>query len=382
MNARALLPMLGLASVLMAAPTAPVLRQGHAQSPEEAQAELGALAAGWNDAPGWRARAAEVRQGILAGAGLLTLPARSPLKPRLTEERRHEGYATRNVAMESLPGFFVTGTLYLPEGRGPFAGVLLPHGHFRGETPGRFHPDVQLLGAALARAGAMVFAYDMVGWGECRQYPHDKPLSLALQLWNSLRVLDYLESRPDVDRRRLAVTGASGGATQAFLLAAVDDRVAAVAPVVQVSAYFFGGCACESGMPIHVRPGGRTNNAEIAALAAPRPQLIVSNGQDWTKHTPEIGFPYIRRAYEALGAGGAVELVHLPTEGHDLGPSKRAAVEDFLRRRLGLRETPLAAGRPVTIESVETQKVFTAASPRPASALATPEAVEKAFARR
>jgi predicted alpha/beta-hydrolase family hydrolase len=323
-----------------------------------------------------------VRRGILAGAGLLTEPARTPLKPRLTGVRRHEGYTTRNLAFESFPGFFVTGTLYLPEGDGPFAGVLLPHGHFRGDTPGRFHPDVQLLGAALARAGAVVLAYDMVGWGECRQYPHDKPLSLALQLWNSRRALDYLESRPDVDRRRLAVTGASGGATQSFLLAAVDERVAAVAPVVQVSAYFFGGCACESGLPIHVRPGGRTNNAEIAALAAPRPQLVVSNGQDWTKHTPEIGFPYIRRAYAALGAADAVELVHLPAEGHDLGPSKRAAVEDFLRRRLGLRQSPPAAGRPVTIEAVETQKVFTAASPRPATALATPEAVEAAFARR
>jgi hypothetical protein len=373
---------LALAAGVPRSEAAPLLRQGHAQTPEEARRELDELASGWSDAAGWRARAAEVRRAILAGAGLETDPVRGPLNPRLTEPRRHEGYTARNLAFESIPGFFVTGTLYLPEGRDPFAGVLLPHGHFRGDAPGRFQPDVQLLGAALARAGAVVLAYDMVGWGECDQYPHQQSLSLALQLWNSRRALDYLESREDVDRSRLAVTGASGGATQAFLLAAVDDRVAAVAPVVQVSAYFFGGCACESGMPIHAWTGGRTNNAEIAALAAPRPQLVVTDGQDWTKHTPEIGFPYLRKAYETLGRGDLLELVHLPSEGHDFGPSKRAAVEDFLRRRLGLRKTPLAAGRAVSIEAVETLKVFSVASPRPAGALGSPEAVAEAFSRR
>ena len=252
---------------LLTAGRAAELRREYAQTPEEARRELESLAAGYDTADGWRQRGTLVRQGILAGAGLAPLPARTPLNLRLTAERAHPGYVAQNLAFDSLSGFFVTGTLYRPaDGAGPFAAVLLPHGHFAdGNGGGRFHPDIQRLAATLARAGAVVFAYDMVGWGESTQYPHKDPGALTLQLWNSMRALDYLASRPDVDRNRLAITGASGGGTQAFLLAAVDDRVAESVPVVQVSAYFFGGCDCESGLPIHTGPAGRTNNAEIAA---------------------------------------------------------------------------------------------------------------------
>ncbi|HEY0863951.1 MAG TPA: hypothetical protein VGD97_07600 [Lacunisphaera sp.] len=345
------------------------LRREYAQTPEEARRELETLAAGYDTAAGWRQRAALVRQGILAGAGLAPLPARTPLNPRLTAERAHPGYVVQNLAFESLPGFFVTGTLYRPAaGTGPCAAVLLPHGHFAdGNGGGRFHPDIQRLAATLARAGVVVFAYDMVGWGESTQYPHKDPGSLTLQLWNSIRSLDYLASRPDVDPSRLAITGASGGGTQAFLLAAVDDRVAVSVPVVQVSAYFFGGCDCESGLPIHTGPAGRTNNAEIAALAAPRPQLIVSDGKDWTQHTPEIGFPYIRRVYGLLGAEQAVESAHFATEGHDYGPSKQAAAVAFLVRHLRL-DARNGAPEATTIETPEIMRNFSPAAPRPPEA--------------
>jgi dienelactone hydrolase len=366
----------------LAVSAAAALRQGDFHSPEAAREELAAFAAATPDAASWKSRAATIRAGILKGAGLDPLPRRMPLNAVAGPERLHNDYIAQNVRFESLPGFFVTGTLYRPAaGAGPFAGVLLPHGHFRGADGGRFQPELQVLAATLARSGAVVFAYDMVGWGESTQFPHKHPTALTLQLWNSMRALDYLESRADVDRTRLAATGASGGGTQTFLLAAVDDRVAVSVPVVQVSAHFFGGCECESGLPIHEGDGYVSNNAEIAALAAPRPQLIVSDGKDWTQNVPRVEFPYISRAYSLLGAESVVANAHFADEGHDYGPSKQAAAIAFLARHLHLDTTRATAadGRPVLagieIEPPETMHNFTSDSPRPADAPSGVDAV-------
>jgi dienelactone hydrolase len=364
------------------------LRQGDFHTPEAARAELAALTAATTDAASWRTRAATIRVGILKGAGLDPRPSRSPLNPVAGPERAQDGYIAQNVRFESLPGFHVTGTLYRPAaGIGPFAGVLLSHGHFRGPDGGRFQPDLQVLAATLARSGAVVFAYDMVGWGESEKFPHRHPTALTLQLWNSIRVVDYLKSRSDVDPHRLAATGASGGGTQTFLLAAVDDRIAVSVPVVQVSAHFFGGCECESGLPIHEGDGYATNNAEIAALAAPRPQLIVSDGKDWTQNVPNVEFPFIRRVYSLLGAESVLANAHFAHEGHDYGPSKQAAAIAFLARHLrldtaralGTDGRPLPAG--ITIEPPETMHNFSAENPRPADAPSGVDAIHALLAR-
>ena len=367
----------------------PELCQGNYLSEPAARHQLAEFARVYSTAAQWQLRAARVRKGILKGAGLLPPPEKCALSPIIHSRREHAGYSVENVAFESLPGFFLTGNLYRPTaGKPPYPAVLCPHGHFTYPGGGgRFRPDMQLRCATLARLGAVVLAYDMVGWGDSTQTTHDHPRVLTLQLWNSIRCLDFLASLGDVDMSRVGITGASGGGTQSFLLAAVDDRVAVSVPVVMVSAHFFGGCNCESGLPIHRSEGHVTNNADIAAAAAPRPQLLISCGEDWTKNTPQVEFPYLRNVYALFGCADKVENVHLAAEGHDYGPSKRAAAYKFFARHLGLDLGRVAAPASfegidesdITIERPGILRVFDDRHPRPAHALTSDEGITAAL---
>lgn len=330
------------------------------------------------DRGAWEKRRAELREGFLKGAGLWPLPKQGPRSVIRHSLRSHDGYTVENVAIETLPGFYCTGNLYRPLAtRRPGPGVLCPHGHFK--PLGRFRPEHQIRCAHLARMGATVFSYSMVGWQDSQQTTHDDPLVLALQTWNSLKALDFLASLDGVDSERIGITGASGGGTQTLYLAFLDDRIKASIPVVILYPWAApeGCCRCEGGLPIMKET--HTNCIEVAAAIAPRAQMIISVGGDPTKDFPEVGFPFIRRAYEALGAGDRIESVHLPLEKHDYGPSKRAAAYGFLSRHLGLEPLAEDLGR-IAIEEPSQMEVFNAAHPLPSGAASGSAAVARAFA--
>ncbi len=285
----------------------------------------------------WDARRSALRQQILGAAGLMPMPVKTPLLPKIVRRLDYPDYSIEVVLLQTLPGYFLGGNLYLPVNqKGSHPAVLIPHGHWKkGRLEDLPSYSVPALGINLARQGYIAFAYDMVGFNDTRQTTHSFVTPrrmlwsfhpMGLQLWNSIRALDFIESLPGVDGRRLAVTGASGGASQAIFLTAVDDRIAVTAPVNMVSAHMQGGDPCEEAPNLRIG----TFNVEIAAMAAPRPMLIVSSTRDWTRNTPEEEFPEIRRIYSLYGQSGVVQNVQIDAE-HNYNRQSREAVYRFFR---------------------------------------------------
>jgi dienelactone hydrolase len=357
----------------------PLLCMGGYWSEDEANLKMKEFASQWNDKASWEARAEVIRKGIKEGMQLERMSGQQgEFHTIIHSKREMDGYNVENIAIESFPGFWISGNLYTPSNlKEKNPAVLCPHGHAADK---RLAPDVQIRSAALARMGAIVFAYDMVGYAESTQVDHRIPIALLLQTWDSRRVLEYLLSRRDVDPERIGMTGGSGGGTQTFMLTAIDERIRVSVPVVQVSAHFFGGCVCESGMPVHRSLQHQTNNVEIAALAAPRPMLLISDGADWTRNTPRVEYPYIQRVYALYDAEHKVENVHLPAEKHDYGTSKRVAMYNFMAHHLDLNIDALPYDNGFLEDFVqllprEQLLVFDAAHPRPPGILQGDEAV-------
>ncbi len=288
----------------------------------------------------WEERRLRLRQQILSAAGLLPMPRRMPLRPKIVRRLNYQDYSIEVVLIETLPGYYLGGNLYRPVGKpGPAPGVLLPHGHWkRGRLEDQPSYSVPALGINLARQGYVVFAYDMVGFNDTQQTSHSfggwpevlwSFHPMGLQLWNSIRALDFLQSLPDVDSHKIAATGGSGGASQTFLLAAVDERVRYVAPVNMVSAHMQGGDPCEEAPNLRLD----TFNVEIAAMIAPRPMLLVSSTRDWTRHTPVEEYPAVRRIYQLYGAPDNVQNAHIDAE-HNYNRQSRESVYRFLAKNM------------------------------------------------
>ncbi len=258
-------------------------------------------------------------------------------------------------------------------------GVLSPHGHW---ANGRFHDSglenvrreivqgaerfeeggrspLQSRCMQLARMGCIVFHYDMIGYADSRQISSDIAHGFAkqrpemstvenwglyspqaeshlqsvmgLQTWNSIRSLDFLLGLPDVDAERIGVTGASGGGTQTFILAAIDPRPTVAFPAVMVSTAMQGGCTCENACLLRIGTG----NVEFAALFAPKP-LGLTAADDWTREMTTKGFPELQKLYQMVGSPHNVMLKSLTHFGHNYNYVSRAAMYQWFNKHLKL----------------------------------------------
>ena len=300
----------------------------------------------------WNSRAETLRTHLKMSLGLLPEPTRSPLNPVVHRQTDMGEYTVENVFFESVPGFFVTGNLYKPkQSTGLAPGILCPHGHhrdgrFREASPAEIDVQIKHGGerfrnnaqsplqarcAHLAKMGCVVFHYDMLGYADSQQISYqvahrfaqqrkhmNQPSGwglfspraegrlqnvMGLQTWNSIRALDFLESVPGVDPKRIGVTGASGGGTQTFILCAIDPRPAVAFPAVMVSTAMQGGCTCENCSYLRMNVG----NVDFAALFAPKP-LGLTAADDWTREMKTRGFPELKKLYTLLGKPENVAL--------------------------------------------------------------------------
>ncbi len=321
------------------------------RTPEVGKERLDYLAGLYGNRAEWEARRRELRGCIYENMNVAPLRDKMTLRPAaLTPVRRMNGYSVQNFALETLPGLYITGSIYVPadfargmlltpvkSAKKKYPLVLNPNGHY---DDGRYDPDIQARSAAFARMGAVSVNFDLYAFGEQRlQFdPADhrtRSVGMTVQMLNVLALLDYFLAAPYIDPGRVGITGCSGGGGQSSLFAALDERIKVAAPVVNVSSYNVGLCACEAGLPIHLCGRG-TNQAEITAMIAPRPVMIVSCGADQTALVPELEFPYIQRIYGFYDRRENVENAHFGDEPHDYGFSKRKAVYEFMARRLGL----------------------------------------------
>ncbi|MFO0909936.1 MAG: CocE/NonD family hydrolase [Isosphaeraceae bacterium] len=283
--------------------------------------------------------------------------------------------------LETLPGFTLSGNLYRPVGKtGKLAAVLCPHGHW---ADGRVNPEVQQRCIRLAKLGFVVFMYDMVGYNDSKSFGHtflnDRlrrwGLSLvSLQTWDSIRVLDWISSLPDVDPTRIGCTGESGGGTQTFLLTAVDDRIAVAAPIVMVSDYFRAAASARTA------PGCASAPTTSSSPPWPRPMKLVGATGDWTARTMTHAYPAIRQVYQLLGKPERLSA-DLFDYKHNYNQTSRNAVYPFLAHwLLGLDASVNTDEGDQKVEKPEDLWTFTKETPAPTEPK-TPAALENDLVR-
>lgn len=306
----------------------------------------------------WEARATQLKsevRNILQMDSLLAKATKA--KPVYGKSRKYDGYSVQNFYLETLPGLYVAGSIYLPAGKGKFPVVITPNGHW---NMGRYNEDLQIRKATLAREGAIVVDYDLFGWGESELQvgaaAHRTSIAHQIQILNGLLITDFILARKDVDTKKVGLNGGSGGGSQVVMLSLLDNRYTAACPTVSLASHFDGGCPCESGMPVSLACGG-TNNAELMSVFAPKPLMVISDGKDWTHTVPTLEYPFLQRTYSFYDAVKNVQNIHLPEEGHTFGINKRLGVYEFFEKEFGLNKVKRDESK-VTIEKADQMKSF------------------------
>ncbi len=308
-------------------------------------------------------RRAYVRERMLAELG--GLPERTPLNARVVGALDREGYRVEKVIFESQPHFYVTGNLYVPtRGRPPYPAVLLPLGHERG---GKSNADWQHVVVSLARRGFVCFTWDPLGQGERSQFydadfesselgetayttEHTMVGAQCLlvgdnlaryTIWDGIRALDYLLSRPEVDPTRVACTGNSGGGTHTSYLSALDDRIQVAAPSCYITSWrrlleSIGPQDAEQCLLPFLKDG--LDHADFADAFAPKPYLILSAVRDFFSISgARESFAEAGRVYAGLGAPGKLKMFEADdTHGYRL--LRREAAYNWLSLWLKGRE--------------------------------------------
>lgn len=293
----------------------------------------------------WTARRQALRTQILSAAGLLPPFPKNDLHPQIFGRIENRDCIIEKVLIETLPGYYLAGNLYSPLKPAPAGGypaIISPHGHWNyGRLENTDIASVPARAINLARQGYIVFSYDMVGYNDTIQTPHDfgdTPVEelwnfgpFGLQLWNSIRAVDFLEKLPGVNPQMIGATGASGGATQTFTVSAVDDRIKFSAPANMVSLIMQGGGLCENA------PGLRldTNNVDIAAMMAPRPMIMSAATGDWTRNMATEEYPAVRAIYDLYDKAAEVEMFFQDAPHNYNKPNREATYAFFGKHVLG-----------------------------------------------
>lgn len=325
------------------------------RQPEDGAKLIAYLSSLYEDRTAWEARRDTLRRDVRRLLGIdRLLPQCSTDVPEYTKKRHFDGYTVCNFRLKTVNGHTVCGSIYSPSkiNKDGAPLIMCPNGHF---ANGRYGIVQQQRLGTLARMGAICVDYDLWGWGESADEvgaeAHQTAEAHVMQALNGIRILDFMIKRKDVDKKWIGINGGSGGGSQVVLLTVLDDRYTAANPVVSMSSWFDGGCPCESGMPIQLAGGG-TCNPELAAMFAPKPMLVVSDGGDWTSTTPTLEYPYLQRIYGFYGKDNLISNIHLPDERHDFGPNKRNAVYKFFIDIFHLDASKLDESK-VTIEDEE-----------------------------
>ena len=293
-------------------------------------------------------------------------PERTPLRPQVTGTVQRDGYRVEKVIFESQPQHFVTALLFLPERktfRPPYPGVIVPCGH---SQTGKGHDTYQSVGAFLALSGMAALVFDPIDQGERGQYLGEggwpklwgtRAHSLLnvsssllgrstarFEIWDGMRAIDYLQSRPEVDATRIGCTGNSGGGTQTSYLMALDDRIQAAAP----SCYLCGFPALlktigpqDAEQNIFGQLAFGMDHADYLLMRAPTPILMCTATRDFfdIRGAWEV-FRYAKRLYTRMGFSERVSLLE-NDEGHNYNTLQREGAVRWLARWLLHTDQPI-----------------------------------------